>query len=417
MPIVLRTWNAGDTLAAADLNQNFSALLAGVTGALPTTGGTMGGPIVLPADPTQPLQAATKRYIDAVVGTGAVLPAIGTSPLYMLRVNSGATAYELRSPAQVLADIGAAGPLTLQADPITALGAATKQYVDARVGIGRNRLHNGWLEVQQRGAGPFTGTGPTNGLTADRWYQAVGSGSTSINGVSSFYGGCRYALGYSGSLTANSTIEFIQRIESVNSFDLAGQDVTVSFYGAALTSAGSFQASIYVTFPTAVNNYASTTGFTSTNVTLTSTPARVSATFAIPAAAANGMAVGFRCTQLTSTGTLIFNASGFQAEAGDLPTPIEKRPYGLELALCQRYYQTGQLLGTWSGVSGQNVSASVMLPVVMRATPTLTVVNNFCSNVTSPGLSGSNIIVYSTGTATTSATTTANIQFSAAADL
>ena len=34
---------------------------------LPLTGGTLTGPLVLPNDPTQALQAATKQYVDAAV--------------------------------------------------------------------------------------------------------------------------------------------------------------------------------------------------------------------------------------------------------------------------------------------------------------------------------------------------------------
>lgn len=53
---------------------------------LPLTGGTLTGPLILPAaDPTQPAQATTKKYVDdaitAAAGTGAVLldPPAGTS--------------------------------------------------------------------------------------------------------------------------------------------------------------------------------------------------------------------------------------------------------------------------------------------------------------------------------------------------
>ena len=45
-------------------------------GPLMTTGGSMLGPVVLPADPTAPLMAATKQYVDAATGTGGPPSAI-----------------------------------------------------------------------------------------------------------------------------------------------------------------------------------------------------------------------------------------------------------------------------------------------------------------------------------------------------
>lgn len=86
-------WNDGSNLIAEDLNisdlQSFYvvqewidyaarsnevsqqaiaealAAVATANAALPKAGGTMTGPIVLPADPVQPLQAAPKQYVDA----------------------------------------------------------------------------------------------------------------------------------------------------------------------------------------------------------------------------------------------------------------------------------------------------------------------------------------------------------------
>lgn len=51
-----------------------------------------------------------------------------------------------------------------------------------------------------------------------------------------------------------------------------------------------------------------------------------------------------------------FNAgtvANVQLEAGSIATPFEHRPYGLELSLCQRYYETG-----WFDVSGYMQSSS-----------------------------------------------------------
>jgi hypothetical protein len=58
-------------------------------------------------------------------------------------------------------------------------------------------------------------------------------------------------------------------------------------------------------------------------------------------------------------------------EAGTVATPFEHRSFGQELALCQRYYQTGTARLRAALLSG-TIEASNQLPVTMRATPTMT---------------------------------------------
>lgn len=71
-----------------------------------------------------------------------------------------------------------------------------------------------------------------------------------------------------------------------------------------------------------------------------------------------------------NTGTL----GKVQLETGSVATPFESRPYGTELALCQRYYQqvnnpTGVASGVWySAILSLN---AYNFPVVMRVAPTI----------------------------------------------
>lgn len=76
-----------------------------LSGKVNKAGDTMTGPLVLPGDPTQPLEAATKQYVDQHGGgaSGDFLPLSGGTMT---------------------------GPITLAADPTTAMEAATKQYAD-----------------------------------------------------------------------------------------------------------------------------------------------------------------------------------------------------------------------------------------------------------------------------------------------
>jgi hypothetical protein len=75
------------------------------------TGDAMTGPLILAADPTQPTEAATKRYMDNSVA--AHVSAVDPHPQYVNITGDTLT-----------------GPLTLAADPAQPLHATTRRYVD-----------------------------------------------------------------------------------------------------------------------------------------------------------------------------------------------------------------------------------------------------------------------------------------------
>ncbi len=105
------------------------------------TGGTLTGTLTLAADPTVSLQAATKKYVDAQVGTA--LPKIGGTLSGSLVLAADPTTSQQAATKQyvdgqvatAVPKIGGTltGALTLAADPASLLQAATKQYVDTRV--------------------------------------------------------------------------------------------------------------------------------------------------------------------------------------------------------------------------------------------------------------------------------------------
>ena len=82
-------------------------------------------------------------------------------------------------------------------------------------------------------------------------------------------------------------------------------------------------------------------------------------------------------TSVVGTSGATFYITGVQLEAGSVATPFERRPYGTELALCQRYcfvmraaaafdkFSTG-ITTTGGGVFG------VSMPATLRASPTVT---------------------------------------------
>ena len=77
-----------------------------------------------------------------------------------------------------------------------------------------------------------------------------------------------------------------------------------------------------------------------------------------------------------------FNITGIQFEAGTVATPFEHRSYTTELQLCQRYFYPiyngtfGRNLGAWPATfydqSVRYVSQTIMMPVQMRISPSIT---------------------------------------------
>jgi len=98
-------------------------------------GDTMTGPLVLPADPAQPLEAATKQYVDSRVVPGGIPEAPIDGTTYG-RNNASwqrvATSTDLDGKVDVAGDV-MTGFLTLAGDPTQAMHAATRQYVDSRI--------------------------------------------------------------------------------------------------------------------------------------------------------------------------------------------------------------------------------------------------------------------------------------------
>lgn len=85
------------------------------------------------------------------------------------------------------------------------------------------------------------------------------------------------------------------------------------------------------------------------------------------------------CVKLVNTLSATFYITGVQLEKGSTATSFDYRPYGTELALCQRYYivfawESGSNWPSLGGyiTNGGTVDASFTFPVQMRTTPTTT---------------------------------------------
>lgn len=87
-------------------------------------------------------------------------------------------------------------------------------------------------------------------------------------------------------------------------------------------------------------------------------------------------------TQFNATGSATFYITGVQLEKGSTATSFDYRPYGTELALCQRYYET--LFGYVPITTGTEVGGVIYYKVDKRASGTVTLTRVAGTNANSP---------------------------------
>jgi hypothetical protein len=233
----------------------------------------------------------------------------------------------------------------------------------------RNRIINGDMRIDQRNAGAaVTLTNSAFTYTVDRWASATPLASSSTvtaqrvsSGLSSFPNALRILR---GSGTYNSNVTLIQEIETLNCQDLAGQTVTVSYWlrkGSAFSASGVYLQGISGSgtdqgILSANNgtwtNQASPVLISTTSSNISTSFTQFVVTWSIPAGT-NELAFYFVINGFSGTGSAndFLDITGVQLEAGTVATPFERRDYGRELIMCQRYYEKSYPIGTVPGAS------------------------------------------------------------------
>jgi hypothetical protein len=276
--------------------------------------------------------------------------------------------------------------------------------------MGRNRIINGDMRIDQRNAGAAQTVG--YGYSLDRWQVEAPVGGKinqqqnagSITPPSGFnnYLGCTSTSAYSVSSTDYFTVA--QKIEGYNVADLAwgtadAKTVTLSFWvrssltgtfgGSLVNAAGNRSYPFTYTISSAntweqksVTIAGDTTGTwltTNGNGLAVNFGLGVGSTYSGTAGAWAG-AYYFSATGATSvvgTSGATFYITGVQLEAGSVATSFERRSYGQELALCQRYYQELENIAgsTWmialTYYNSTNYFGYWYFKGDMRATPTV----------------------------------------------
>jgi hypothetical protein len=286
----------------------------------------------------------------------------------------------------------------------------------------RNRILNGGMVIDQRNNGASVTPTTSGTYTLDRWKTML-----TVASKFSVQRSTTAPTGFANSLLVTSLSAYSlgddilsvnQPIEGLNVSDLDwgtanAKTVTLSFwvrssltgsFGGAITSASSGAFSYSNSYPFAYTISSANTWEQKTVVISgptsgtfsNSTSDYLSVVFSLGAASAYSGTAGAWVSgtrvqptgsvSLVSTNGATWYITGVQLEVGSVATPFERRPYGTELALCQRYCNVyGENAYSIFGSMGYAFSttgflSATHLPVEMRAVPTLSVSGNTRSN-------------------------------------
>jgi len=273
-------------------------------------------------------------------------------------------------------------------------GSATAQLSSLNGGAlsgMRNRIINGNFDVWQRGTSFTLST--SFQYTADRWRAKVGTGGAGsiVRNVSSADG--NPYLTFAITTAGTGSHEFSQPIEfvrSVTGTSGASTSVAVSMRVARTSGTGTLDVSLLQYFGSGGSPSASVSLFLGT-ITPTSTSTLYSLTGTL--ASINGKTLGSNNDdQLVliitpSNAVATYDFASVQVEAGTVATPFERRSYGQELALCQRYYEIGTAdsAGAYISAAAVTIYGNISFMQTKRATPSMSAPSNWTSQAAAGG--------------------------------
>jgi hypothetical protein len=277
----------------------------------------------------------------------------------------------------------------------------------------KNRIINGSMTIDQRNGGniAYSNTSIGNAYGVDRFIVNMSSDATvsaqqSTDAPSGFQNSLKLSVvAADTSIGSNQYVQMYQSIEGYNIADLKwgtanAATVTVSFwvkssvagkYPVRLVNASGTRSYTFYTTINQSNTWEYKTKVVPgpTNGTFDSTNgAGISLGFSFGAGTFFGGAtedvwnttVSYQNSHMTPLVNWIatvgneFLITGVQLERGSQASSFEYRPFGMELQLCQRYYEITSTYGNGFGVGGAYIS--IPSKVSKRATPTITGTNN-----------------------------------------
>jgi hypothetical protein len=274
----------------------------------------------------------------------------------------------------------------------------------AATGFGfKNRIINGGMVIDQRNAGASVTPTADGTYTLDRWQAGLTVSSKfslqqSSTAPSGFSNSLLVTSLAATSLGAGDYYMLNQRIEGFNTADLgwgtaSAATVTLSFwirssltgtFGGSLSNSAFNRSYPFTYTVNAANTWEQKTVTIAGDTAGTWVGATngigmrvyfgfgVGTTYSGTAGAwtGSGLMSATGATSVVGTNGATFYITGVQLEKGSTATSFDYRPYGTELALCQRYYQT-MYVGIIAS-SGVQTGHNFNYMVPMRAAPTAT---------------------------------------------
>ena len=236
----------------------------------------------------------------------------------------------------------------------------------------KNYIINGNFDIWQRGTSQTT----TGYGSADRWSSNInGNGTFQMSrSIDDTLNGRRINTYAASLVTVGTTTEIglATRLEDMMRF--AGKTLTLSFYAISDSTApinvyyGRYYTSMIYSSSINVGNGVS------------SVLTKYTTTFTVPAYAGESyspvnsfLEILIRQARTIAGG---FRVAQVQLEEGSVATPFEQRPYGLELSLCQRYYEQLEIGLTSGAISTANqyLGQRFMFLVTKRTVPTVALI-------------------------------------------
>ena len=249
-------------------------------------------------------------------------------------------------------------------------GENLPDYVATRSNYGfKNHIINGGFDVWQRGTS-FTGAG----FTADRWLLTapVNSQRISLSTAETDLTGAAYALRYNAGTYVSYKIEDVRT--------LAGKKATLSFWSRSGASKTLHNLFIRQYFGTGGSGLVDTPF---SPITFNNTTGLNKHTFTVTLPTIAGKTIGSDNTHYieiffeSQNDGIYTDITRVQLEEGSVATPFEQRPYGLELSLCQRYYQKKAIVDFTNIGGGYGTRIHLPFKTTMRISPSVTYGNDY----------------------------------------
>jgi hypothetical protein len=245
---------------------------------------------------------------------------------------------------------------------------------------GKNFIINGAMDIWQRGTSSFT----NGGFTADRMISDNGAtASRSTDAPTGF----TYSIRWTTPGAANCVIRQGIELPAAGAQGAFSDGATFTFSIYAKSSVAGKALTLYAAFADGTNGTARRTVVDNVVIGTTTTSwARYTYTFTIPAGASISPAVCLQVTPYVTTPNADVYMTGMQVESGSVVTPFSRAAGTIqgELAACQRYYYRAfgnsyfglasvtnyPFFGQQLATSSSQAYGVMQLPVPMRVYPT-----------------------------------------------